>query len=152
MLKGIRDFFHSQLKASGDAAGERSEQEIQLATAALLIELAKADLDADEKEWQVIVETLKQTFHLPAETLQELVRLAEEELHEATDLFQFTQLVNQHYNYAEKFSLLKTMWQVAFADGQIDKYEDHLIRKVAGLIHVRHSDFIKAKHQAGITS
>ena len=149
MLKAVRDFFDSRLGSSSDSMEDRSEQEIQLATAALLIELAKADRSIDETEWLVIVDTLEKTFQLPSETLQELVSLAEEELHEATDLFQFTQLVNLHYSYKEKLSLLKTMWQVAFADGRIDKYEDHLIRKVAGLIHVPHSDFIKTKHKAG---
>lgn len=145
MLTGIRDFFSGMASAS-ESSEERSTQEIQLATAALLIELARADFAVDEKEWQVIVGALQQTFHLPAETLQELVRLAEEELQEATDLFQFTQLVNQHYSYKDKLMLLENMWQVAFADGRIDKYEDHLIRKVAGLIHVSHADFIKTKH------
>lgn len=145
MLTGIRDFF-SGMASTSESSEDRSKQEIQLATAALLIELARADLAVDEKEWQVIVAALAQTFHLPAETLQELVRLAEEELQDATDLFQFTQLVNQHYSYKDKLTLLKNMWQVAFADGRIDKYEDHLIRKVAGLIHVSHADFIKTKH------
>ena len=145
MLTGIRDFFSGMASAS-ESSEERSTQEIQLATAALLIELARADFAVDEKEWQVIVGVLQQTFHLPAETLQELVRLAEEELKEATDLFQFTQLVNQHYSYKDKLMLLENMWQVAFADGRIDKYEDHLIRKVVGLIHVSHADFIKTKH------
>lgn len=144
-MSGIKDFFSSMASAS-ELSEDRSKQEIQLATAALLIELGRADLAVDEKEWQVIVEALEQTFQLPAETLQELVRLAEEELQEATDLFQFTQLVNQHFSYKDKLALLKNMWQVAFADGRIDKYEDHLIRKVAGLIHVSHADFIKTKH------
>ena len=146
MLTAIRDFFNSKMARASEPSEDRSVQEIQLATAALLIELAKADRAVDEKEWRIIVDTLERTFHLPTETLQELVSLAEEELQEATDLFQFTQLVNQHYSYKDKLQLLKAMWQVAFADGQIDKYEDHLIRKVAGLIHVPHSDFIKTKH------
>ncbi len=146
MLTGIRDFFNSRMVSANESSEDRSKQEIQLATAALLIELAKADLSVDEEEWRVIVETLEETFGLPTETLQELVTLAEEELQQATDLFQFTQLVNQHYTYKDKLYLLRTMWQVAFADGKIDKYEDHLIRKVAGLIHVPHADFIKTKH------
>ncbi len=146
MLTAIRDFFNSKMARASEPSEDRSVQEIQLATAALLIELAKADRAVDDKEWRIIVDTLERTFHLPTETLQELVSLAEEELQEATDLFQFTQLVNQHYSYKDKLQLLKAMWQVAFADGQIDKYEDHLIRKVAGLIHVPHSDFIKTKH------
>jgi len=147
MLKGIRDFFNSQLASTNESAEDRSEQEIQLATAVLLIELAKIDLSLDEKEWLIIVETLNKNFNLPAETLEELVRLANEQLQEATDLFQFTQLVNEHFSYKEKLSLLETMWRVAFADGHLDRYEDYLIRKVAGLIHVPHSDFIKTKHQ-----
>ncbi|MCB1647818.1 MAG: TerB family tellurite resistance protein, partial [Pseudomonadales bacterium] len=64
------------------------------------------------------------------------------------DLFQFTELVNDHYTYEQKCSLVENLWQVAFADGRLDKYEEQFIRKVAGLLHLAHSDFMKAKHTA----
>ena len=57
----------------------------------------------------------------------------------------FTQLVNEHYNYEDKEKLIENLWSVAYADGRLDRYEEQFIRKVAGLIHVAHGDFIKAK-------
>jgi uncharacterized tellurite resistance protein B-like protein len=111
----------------------------------LLIEIGRCDTDLDERESVVILERLRQIFSLPDKILEELVRLADEQLHRATDLFQFTQLINEHYNYEEKLRLLDSMWKIAYADDHVDKFEDHMIRKVAGLIHVPHSDFIKTK-------
>jgi uncharacterized tellurite resistance protein B-like protein len=63
-------------------------------------------------------------------------------------LFQFTQLVNQHYSHTDKITLVENLWLVAFADGRLDKYEEQFIRKVSGLLHLAHSEFIKSKLRA----
>lgn len=144
MLNSIKAFFEAQL-GGGSGADGRSDADIQLATAALLVEIGRCDSELDERESKVILERLKQTFDLPDETLEELIGLADEQLRSATDLFQFTQLINKHYSYAEKLRLLDSMWKIAYADDHVDKFEDHMIRKVAGLIHLPHSDFIKSK-------
>ncbi|MEK9871102.1 MAG: TerB family tellurite resistance protein, partial [Gammaproteobacteria bacterium] len=66
----------------------------------------------------------------------------------AHDLYQFTQLINDHFQYAEKEDLIFSMWQVAYADGHIEAIEDHIIRRVAGLVHLDHADFIRLKLKA----
>ena len=63
-------------------------------------------------------------------------------------MFQFTQLVNQHYDHDAKIQLVENLWQLALADGRLDKYEEQFVRKISGLLHVAHSDFIKAKLRA----
>ncbi len=63
-------------------------------------------------------------------------------------MYGFTQLINQHCNPQEKFDLVTYMWRIAYADGDLDKYEEYIIRKVADLIHLGHGEFIRAKHAA----
>ena len=88
---------------------------------------------------------LERKFSLSNDELTELISLAKSEADHATSLHQFTQLINQNCSTEEKFNLMKAMWEMAYADGNLDKYEDYIIRKVADLIYVPHSEFIRAK-------
>ena len=94
---------------------------------------------------QKISSILQNKFDLPEDTLEELFDLAQQEADDATSLYQFTSLINEAYEYPAKITLIQNMWEVAFADGNLDRYEEHLIRKVAELLYVSHSDFIKTK-------
>lgn len=146
MLAGISSFFENYLKDRGEeSGGEDKAHKIQLASAALMIELCKTDQDIDDSETNALVEILKSRFDLSAERLEELMRLAEQEVKDAVSLYQFTSLLNEEFNYEDKTLLIRNLWEVAFADGNLDRYEEHLIRKVAELMYVSHSDFIRTK-------
>ena len=145
MIDDIRKFFAEKLNPPEDASEEERRLGIQYATAALLIEVAKSDFDQDEMERALIFAMLKDTFELLESQLNELVSLADKATEDAHDIYQFTQLVNDAYSYGDKTQLIMNLWRVAFADGRIDRYEEQFIRKVCGLLHVSHSDFIKAK-------
>ncbi len=142
MLTKIKQFFTEQLSPTGE---ENTEQTLQLAAAALMIELSRADFQQQPEEQAAIERALEKKFSLPAEQLQQLISLAEQEATEATSLYQFTRLINDHYTPGQKYHLVELLWQLAIADGDISKYEDHLIRKVAELIYLPHSEFIRAK-------
>lgn len=146
MLQSISNFFENHLKLSASIdAEEQSVDKIQLASAALMIELCKSDQSIDEVETNKIADILQTKFDLPEETLDDLMNLAQQEAEEATSLYQFTSLINEGYEQSAKIALILNMWEVAFADGDLDRYEEHLIRKVAELLYVPHSDFIKTK-------
>ena len=78
--------------------------------------------------------------------------LAADELDHAACMHEFTQLINQSFSAKQKIKVVEMLWRVAYADGKLDKYEEHFVRKIARLLYVRHTDFIKAKHRisAGI--
>lgn len=124
---------------------EASERRLQLAAAALLVETGKADYRRDPRERAAILAAVREAFTLDEDELADLVADAEATSAEATSLYEFTSLINQHYSAEEKQRLVRQLWQVASADGDIDKYEDHLIRRIAELIYVPHSQFIRAK-------
>ncbi len=144
MLKDIKRFFEEKLLLE-----EKSEsgltKGIEYATAALMIELAKADFEEDDIERQLIIAMLRDTFDIEGEFLEELMQSAESGSADASDLFQFTTLINEHYDNEKKIALLENLWRVAYADGRLDKYEVTFIRKIAGLIHLAPSEFTKTK-------
>jgi len=133
--------------AAGDSV-PCDDHTLKLTTAALLIEVSRADFELDAAEKASIIDTLRTIFCLSAAELDSLIKLAEEEVQQSTSLYQFTRLVNDFYEYDQKLSLISAMWQVAFADDNLDRYEEHLIRKVADLTYVSHQDFIRLKHSA----
>lgn len=148
MIEQIRQFFRNNLSMDAGDNTPRDDQTLKLTTAALLIEVSRADYELDAAEKARIVDTLRTTFNLNAVELDSLVKLAEEEVQQSTSLYQFTRLVNDFYSYDQKLALIEAMWLVAYADGNLDRYEEHLIRKVSELIYVAHKDFIRLKLNA----
>jgi len=124
---------------------EEQAHRLRLAAAALLIETARADFREDESEQRTLQMLLCKTLHLDPATVTGLIAEATAELDEATSLYDFTRVINDHYSPDQKLELIGAMWQVAFADGRLDKYEEHLIRQVAELTYVPHADFIRMK-------
>ena len=120
----------------------------QLATAALLIEVMVIDGNLDDQEMQAIAGTLSSMLDLSKEQIDQLIELSKEEVAEATSLYQFTKEINEHFDIEKKLSLMTAMWRVAFADGHLDKHEENIIRRVADLLHIRHSEYIRCKATA----
>ncbi|HAZ80267.1 MAG TPA: hypothetical protein DCX08_10065 [Porticoccaceae bacterium] len=120
----------------------------QLATAALLIEVMVIDGALDDEELQSITDTLIRMLDLKLEQVEELINLSRQEVAEATSLYQFTKEINEHFDQTRKLSLMTAMWQVAYADGHLDKHEESIIRRVADLLHMRHSEYIQCKIKA----
>jgi uncharacterized tellurite resistance protein B-like protein len=150
MIKAIKQFFDQRIAAEADkrVTDEHRLQVATAATAAMLIEMTRADFDVKSEEIESVAHAIQTTFGLSPGETKELMKLAEDEAHQATDYFQFTALINTGFSREEKVKVIELMWQVAYADGRMDKYEDHLVRKIAGLLHVSHKDFIAAKHRA----
>jgi uncharacterized tellurite resistance protein B-like protein len=145
MINRITAFFSNHIALSSDAQDPPGVEPVQLATAALLLEVSRADSTIDDLEQDLCVALLKKQFQLPAAQLDTLIKLAQQQTEQAISLYPFTRLINNNYSPQQKSLLIFNLWQVALSDGYLDKYEDHLIRKVADLIHVSHSEFIRTK-------
>ncbi len=146
MLNSIRDFFDRHIGASPTPSDERHS--IQLATAALLVEVARIDRESTPDERAVVLRAVREKFELTADEATRLIELAEAEMKQATDYFQFTSLVNRHFTQEQKHRVIELMWRVAYADAELSAHENHLMRKVADLLHVTHGDYIAAKMRA----
>jgi len=144
MIARIRKYFDTRLRADG-AAGDDQERRLRLASAALLIEVARADYEVRPDEMAVISRAVRRHFGLSAAETVELIQLAEEAADEATSYRQFTALINANYSKAQKLQLLEMLWEVVYADAEMEKHEEHLVRKLADLLYVPHSQYIAAK-------
>lgn len=147
MINRLKQFFSQHLALDDDGPSAHPEHVLRLATAALLIEVSRADYSLEETEQQAIVTLLERQFGLSTEQLELLISQAQQEVDRSVSLYPFTRLINDHYSAAQKQALIRQLWEIALADGDLDKYEDHLIRQVAELIYVPHSEFIRAKLQ-----
>ncbi len=142
MLQRLQAFFSEHLSPAEDSS---DEHRLQLVSAALLIELSKADFEQGDEELEAIRSLLAKEHDVSAAEIDELMKLAEEQFEEDNSYHPYTSLINQHFSQEQKVRLLETLWKVAIADGQLSKYEDHLIRKISELIYVPHRDFIRSK-------
>jgi uncharacterized tellurite resistance protein B-like protein len=145
VLNKLARFIERHLQSGGDSLALTDHQK-QLAISALLVEIAMADHHFSEIEANKLNQLLTQKFSLTTNEIADLIDLAKNESHDATSLHQFTQIVNTQCSASDKFRLIIAMWEMAYADGDLDKYEDYMIRKVADLIYVPHSEFIRAKN------
>jgi len=121
------------------------DDHLVLATCILLIEVAKSDDKFDDAEKQKILSISKENFDLSDEQTTLLLSIANTKSEEIISLYEWTSKINDSCTYSDKKKLKENLWDVAFADQVIDKYEDYTIRKIAELLYVKHKDFIKAK-------
>jgi len=147
MISAIKRFFEDKM---GSGAGPITSQEatdhaVRLATAALLVEVMKADREVSEVERDAALSAVREKFGLPANEADELIALAEQEAKEATSLYQFTHMIDKGFDQEQKVMVIELLWRVVFADRIMEAHEEALVRRVAGLIHVSHKDFIDAK-------
>lgn len=143
MFHALHRFFEERVRpAHDDPDGDRG---VRLATAALLMEMARADFSVAEAEREEAAQLLKRTFGLSDRETAELVALGEQAARDSVSLHEFTHLINERFSAGQKEQVVRLMWEVAFADARIDKYEEHLVRKVADLLYVPHTAFIRAK-------
>ena len=143
MLKKIRSIFTKTSEEVSEK--EQVTQKIDKTCAALIIEVALADKVFDESEVTLLKEMLLKAYTLEAGDIQDLIENAEKTVEESTSLYGYTREVNDNFDYESKLNLIDQLWRIAFADGHLDKYEEHVVRKIADLIHISHNDFIHSK-------
>ena len=149
MITHIVTFFEQHLLPQDAADGPGAERPLRLAVAALLLEMAQMDESVDAQECAAVEAAVRTHFDLSADEAAELIALAEAQRREATDYFRFTSLINQHYSPEQRVQVVEHLWRVAYADADLHHYEEHLVRRVADLLHVPHGAFIAAKHRMG---
>ncbi len=144
MLKAIKNFFDEKIKIQEP---ENLEHSLNLATAALMVEMMLNDGKVHEAEEQVLKKKLQQLFALSSTETSDLFDMAHKEVKDAVSYHQFTTLIAKNFSQPQKIKVIEHLWAVAYADNHLDPYEELMVRKISDLISVSHSDFINAKHR-----
>ena len=144
MIKSLKSYFEDFLQESSNESTP-NQNTIELATAVLMIEISLADENTSDIEYKTIKRVLLEKFSLDKVKINELISLAENEVDHLVSLHEFSEIINNQISKSEKTSIIENLWQVAYADAYVHKYEEYYIRKIADLLHVSHSDYIKTK-------
>ncbi len=133
---------------AGNPETQQEEISVELAACALLVEVMAADDEWAREEEVSIAKLLANTLGLADSQATALIQEAKKHHKDASDLYAITKKINSVYSPEQKFELVENMWKVAFVDGDLDRYEDYMIRKISELLYVPHSEFIRAKLSA----
>lgn len=143
MLESVQQFFRQAL--AEPASPSSDDVTPDLAVAALLSEVLRADYEVDPRELAVLRDVLSSQFSIPGAEVDQLIDQARAEIEHAVDHFQYVSLLNERYSDAARVELVAAMWRLAYADDELAALEEHRIRRLADLLHVSHSDFIRTK-------
>ncbi len=127
---------------------EDREAMLRLATAVLMVDVARADYVFEESEFDRVLKLIEAHFGLSPEQAAELVNEAGTEADELVEVHRFTKLLHEHLSDDEKARIVSLLWQIAFADGRLDKYEDSLVLKISDLLYVSRGKVMQLKHDA----
>ena len=137
---------------SSEAGAQNREAALRLATAVLMLDVARADDVFDESEFDRALKLIETHFDLPPEEAAQLVNLANEKAEDLISVHEFTQLLHEHLDEDEKAHVIALLWQIAYADGRLDKYEDSLVLKISDLLHVSRGRVMRLKHDAKLAA
>jgi len=143
MLGKISKFFSAL--SSDDNQDKSPELSLEIACAVLLFEVMRADHIFTEEEQDKLKVILVKQFNLTEQEVTDLLEKAFQFSEDASDFYLFTSKLNQHYSLDERIKIIALLWQVAYADGELASIEEHIIRKIADLLHLRHSEYISTK-------
>ncbi|MEJ2195486.1 MAG: TerB family tellurite resistance protein, partial [Ignavibacteriaceae bacterium] len=121
------------------------QKQLQIATAALFIEMARADGEFSEEEREQVIDSLQNQFGLDTEYVNDLVELSKAKLENSISLYEFSKIVNEQFSYENKLELLKNLWRLIYTDKKLDKYEDRLMKIIGGMINIEHKQIINMK-------
>lgn len=149
----IKRFFDQIVDAiatsdSAESDAEERHRAIRKATAVLMLDVALADKVFDDSEFEQVLELAEAHFGLEPDEAAELVDMAKNEAEELVSLHEFTQLLHKNLDKEEKASIIAMLWQIAYADGRLDKYENALVLKISDLLYVSRGRVMRLKHDA----
>ncbi len=147
MIAALKNFF-----AELSQQDQQEMADLPLSVAVLLVEVANADMNVSDDELSKIGQMLEKGFALTSSEAKELVAKAVKLQLDSVSMQTYTRVLSEKLSYQDRVRFVRAMWLVAFTDQTLDPYEDHVIRKIADLLYLKHSDFIQTKLQAQASS
>ncbi|MBE0570432.1 MAG: TerB family tellurite resistance protein [Ignavibacteriaceae bacterium] len=127
------------------SSSEKASKKYRVATAALLVEIAKADGDFSKDERKRIIDLMKKDHNLDDECVNELLALSEMKVKDSVSIYEFSSVINESFTQQEKLDLIKNLWRIIYEDGRLDSHEDRLIKIIGSTLNLEHKQIIGAK-------
>jgi uncharacterized tellurite resistance protein B-like protein len=145
MLTSLKKYFADNISVDKQTSASDTTRNLQIATCALLVEMANSDDDFSNDEKARIVDILKNRFGLDDNQVDELFEITHQEIKNSLDLYGFARMINKQYSESQKIAVIELIWEVIYADGLLSAYEDYLVHKYQKMLDLTHAQFIEAK-------
>lgn len=145
MLSVFKKFFDGSSGNTESMGKEDREVKLRTATCVVLLEAATADNNFSPEEQNKVIEILQNKFQMPDTEVRELIDESKKVREDATDLWYFTNLINDNLTNEEKYDLMELVWEVIYSDGTLDKFENYIAHKLFNMLRIDHSKFIELK-------
>ena len=145
MLDIIKRFFDKVTPEDVEDPKADAGHDVQVATCALCLEMARIDGSFTKEETDAILSILKEKYGLSESHIDALIASADAELKSSIDYWQFARKINENYTTEEKIEVIENLWRIVYVDGKMDKYEHHLMSKLSNLLRLSHNQLIEAK-------
>ncbi len=126
---------------------EKTQNDLHLATAALLVYVSHADGDFSARERAQLLACMIDHFGIERADAEQILGDAEEQQQEATCLYKFTKAITNELDQEGRQEIVRLLWRVAFADNHLDNFESNVLAKVSGLLGVTARDRVHLKHE-----
>jgi uncharacterized tellurite resistance protein B-like protein len=137
---------------SDERPAEERDAALRMATAVLMLDVARADYVFEESEFEHVLRLAEKHFELTPEEAADLVNTATDKAEDLVSVHEFTRLLHRHLDEQEKARIIGLLWKVAYADGRLDKYEDSLVLKISDLLYVSRGRVMRLKHDAELAA
>ena len=147
MLRALKALLGELSSTSAQQPGEFEQRQLRTAIATLLTELTRVDFEVRPEELSASRAALIDLLATPDAAAQELLEQARETSARLTSYFGPISIINRCFSMPQRVRFVEHLWRVAHADGGLDPYEDHLVRKLCHLLYVPHIDMMLAKQR-----
>jgi uncharacterized tellurite resistance protein B-like protein len=146
VIKYLKNIFFPFSEDNTESSHSLSDDgKVQVATCALLVEIAKADEQFTNEERNKIIKIMQDLFNLDKKYVDELIELSEDKITQSVSIYEFTSVINENFSADEKFELLKYLWKIVYLDETLHMREDHLMKKIGATLNIDHNLIIGAK-------
>jgi uncharacterized tellurite resistance protein B-like protein len=145
MFTSLKKYFNDNISVKNTGEGDDNSRNLQIATCALLLEMANSDDQFTDEEKVRITAILKSRFGMEDNQVSELIELTKQRIEDSLDLYGFAKLINEHYDEPQKIAVMEMIWEVIYADGQLSGHEDYLVHKYQIMLDLTHKQLIDSK-------
>ncbi len=145
ILKKILSSSQRKNENDNNSTISNSEQKLQIAACTLLVEMGKADSNFTVEEREKIISIMKEIFNIEEDYINELIELSEKKINESDSIYEYTTIINENFTNSEKYELIKNLWRLIYTDNELNKYEEHLVKKIGILLNIEYTNIISAK-------
>ncbi len=147
MLKALKGLMDPRLGQARPGAG-LERHHLQVAVAALLHEARRADYNQGDEEYDVALRALGDMFALTGAQGAAILEEGRARAEQLTSFYAPVTVIKRDFSLEERVRLVEHLWRIAYANGKLDPYEDHYVRKIAHLLYVPNTQSMLARNRA----